>query len=434
MDISSIIKPWRLSQQTPYIFYNANIIDPVEGAVLPNATITLADGKIRSITQTNPDQQALDGILPDNVVDLQGKYVCPGLIDCHVHVAVVPGEADLAAYRDMTIERSLIRQPHVLRAMLSRGFTTVRDCGGAGYPMKEAIEEGVLPGPRLFVAGRALSQTGGHGDMRSQHDTQLCCGGHTSGISRIVDGVPECLRFAREELRQGADFLKIMGGGGVSSPTDRIDQVQFSDEEIRAMVTVATNAGTYVTSHSYTPAAIQQAIAAGVRGIEHGNLLDEETARLMARTGTFLTPTLVAHATSKKMGFHSAESDKKNTEVLDKGIHALKLATDSGVTVCFGSDLLGPMHFAQSQEFAIRRQVQTPLQLLQSATVNAAKLLMQEGSLGQVKEGFLADLLVLEGNPLEDISILERPESSILAVVKDGRVASSRLPGIVAHL
>lgn len=434
MDMASVVKPWRLPPQTSYIFYNANVIDPVEGAVLSNATITLAGGKIHSVTQTHPDQLSREDILPENVVDLQGKYVCPGLIDCHVHVAVVPGEADLAAYRDMTIERSLIRQPHVLKSMLSRGFTSVRDCGGAGYPMKEAIEEGVLPGPRLFVAGRALSQTGGHGDMRSQHDTQLCCGGHESGISRIVDGVPECLRFAREELRQGADFLKIMGGGGVASPTDQIEHVQFSDEEIRAMVTVARNAGTYVTSHSYTPAAIRQAIAMGVRGIEHGNLVDEETVRLMAQTGAFLTPTLVAHATAKKLGFLSAESDGKNTEVLAKGLHALKLATDAGVTVCFGSDLLGPMHFAQSQEFAVRKQVQTPLQLLRSATVNAAKLLMREKSLGQVKEGFVADLLVLEGNPLEDISLLERPESSVLAVVKDGRVACSRLPGVVAKL
>ena len=434
MDMDSIVKPWRLPQQTPYIFHNANVINPLDGTVLSNTTVSLADGKICSVTQAPPDQSAMKDVPPENVIDLQGKYVCPGLIDCHVHVAVVPGEADLAAYRDMTVERSLIRQPHVLKSMLSRGFTTVRDCGGAGYPMKEAIEEGVLPGPRLFVAGRALSQTGGHGDMRSQHDTQLCCGGHPSGISRIVDGVPECLRFAREELRQGADFLKIMGGGGVSSPTDRIDQVQFSDDEIRAMVTVARNAGTYVTSHSYTPAAIQQAIAMGVRGIEHGNLLDEETARLMVEAGAFLTPTLVAHATSKKMGFHSPESARKNTEVLEKGLYALKLATDMGVTVCFGSDLLGPMHFAQSQEFAIRKQVQTPLQLLQSATVNAARLLMCEESLGQVKEGFLADMLVMEGNPLEDISLFERPESSVLAVIKDGRIASSRLPGVVAKL
>lgn len=434
MDMAKIVKPWRLPQQTPYILHNANVVNPVDGTILSNATISLSGGKILCVTQTPPDQLDAKDVSPENVVDLQGKYVCPGLIDCHVHVAVVPGEADLAAYRDMTVERSLIRQPHVLKTMLARGFTSIRDCGGAGYPMKEAIDEGVLPGPRLFVAGRALSQTGGHGDMRSVHDTQLCCGGHTSGISRIVDGVPECLRFAREELRQGADFLKIMGGGGVSSPTDKIDHVQFSDEEIKAMVTVAKNAGTYVTSHSYTPAAMQQAIAMGVRGIEHGNLLDEETARLMVEAGAFLTPTLVAHATSKKMGFHSAESSRKNSEVLEQGLHALKLATDMGVTVCFGSDLLGPMHFAQSQEFAIRRQLVTPLQLLQSATVNAAKLLMQEESLGQVKEGFLADLLVLEGNPLEDISMLERPESSVLAVIKEGRVASSRLPGVVATL
>lgn len=434
MDMASIVKPWRLPPQAPYVFHNANVINPVDGTVLSNATITLTEGQIASVTQAPPDQAALKDIPPENVIDLQGKYVCPGLIDCHVHVAVVPGESDLAAYRDMTVERSLIRQPHVLKAMLSRGFTSIRDCGGAGYPMKEAIEEGVLPGPRLFVAGRALSQTGGHGDMRSQHDTQLCCGGHPSGISRIVDGVPECLKFAREELRQGADFIKIMGGGGVASPTDAIDHVQFSDEEIKAIVTVARNSGTYVTSHSYTPAAIQQAISMGVRGIEHGNLLDEETARMMVQHGTFLTPTLIAYAATQGTGFHSPEGDRKNSAVLQKGVQALKMATDMGVTVCFGSDLLGPMHFAQSKEFAIRKQVQTPLQLLQSATVNAAKLLMHEESLGQVKEGFMADLLVLEGNPLEDISMFERPESSVLAVIKDGRIASSQLPGITAKL
>ncbi|KAL2130155.1 hypothetical protein VTI74DRAFT_6828 [Chaetomium olivicolor] len=179
--------------------------------------------------------------------------------------------------------------------MLDRGFTSIRDCGGASLAMKEAIEEGVHPGPRLFIAGRALSQTGGHGDMRGPHDAQPCCGG-VSGISRIVDGVPDCYRFAREELRQGADFIKIMGGGGVASPTDRIDQLQFSDEEIRAIVPVAKNAGTYVTSHCYTPEAIKQAIRQGVRGIEHGNLIDIETAKLMAETGTFLTHTLVVHA------------------------------------------------------------------------------------------------------------------------------------------
>lgn len=434
MDIANIIRPWKLHEQKTYVFSNANVIDPVQGLVLENATVIVTGGKIHSVFQTAPDQAALPDVLPENVVDLQGKYICPGLIDCHVHIAVVPGEADLSSYRDMTEQKSLIRQPHVLKTMLDRGFTTIRDCGGASHAMKEAIEEGIHAGPRLFVAGRALSQTGGHGDMRSQHSTELCCGGQTSGISRIVDGVPECLRFAREELRQGADFIKIMGGGGVASPTDRVDQIQFSNDEIEAIVTVAKNAGTYVTSHSYTPAAIKQAIAQGVRGIEHGNLLDAETAKLMAETGTFLTPTLIAHTMSKKLKFLNEDSDLKNTEVLNKGLEALKMATDAGVTICFGTDLLGPLHFAQSKEFSVRRQVQSSVQILQSATINAAKLLMQEDSLGQVKAGFRADLLILEGNPLQDISLLEQPETSVIAVIKDGRIVSSRWSNIKAEL
>lgn len=434
MDIADIIKPWKLHEQKTYVFSNANVIDPAQGTVLDNATVIVTGGKIHSVFQKAPDQSSLPEVKPENVVDLKGKYICPGLIDCHVHIAVVPGEADLSSYRDMTEQKSLIRQPHVLRSMLDRGFTTVRDCGGASYAMKEAVEEGVLRGPRLFVAGRALSQTGGHGDMRSQHSSEICCGGQTSGISRLVDGVPECLKFAREELRQGADFIKIMGGGGVASPTDQIDHVQFSNDEIEAIVTVAKNAGTYVTSHSYTPTAIQQAISKGVRAIEHGNLLDAKTSKLMAETGTFLTPTLIAHAASKQMKFLDEDGDRKLTQVLNKGLEALKMATDAGVTICFGSDLLGPLHFAQSKEFSIRRQVQSPLQILQSATINAAKLLMQEGNLGQVKPGFRADLLILEGNPLQDISLLEQPETSVIAVVKDGRIVSSRWSNIAAEL
>jgi imidazolonepropionase-like amidohydrolase len=292
--------------------------------------------------------------------------------------------------------------------------------------MKEAIEEGVVPGPRLFIAGFALSQTGGHGDMRGPHEGQLCCGGSISGISRIVDGPAECYKFARDELRQGADFIKIMGGGGVASPTDRIEHVQFSDEEIKAIVTVAQNAGTYVTSHSYTPQAIQQAIKLGVRGIEHGNLIDLETAQLMAEKGAFLTPTLIAHVMSKQMNFLPPDGAAKNDEVLEKGLRAMKMAVDTGVTVCFGTDLLGPMHFAQSKEFSVRSKVLTPIQILRSATINAARLLMQEDRLGQIREGFAADLLILDANPFEDITVLDRSEQSILGVVKDGRVMTSR--------
>ncbi|CEJ57817.1 Putative Amidohydrolase [Penicillium brasilianum] len=425
MDLSRIIKPWKLDPPKTLVFVNATIIDPVEGQLIPNANVRISGGKIAQIDTTG-SETVKTGVDSSDIIDLSGKYLCPGLIDCHVHIAVTPGETDLRAYQDMTERISLLRQPHVLKTMLERGFTSVRDCGGASLAMKEAIEEGVVPGPRLFIAGFALSQTSGHGHMQNRHSDEICCGGSISGISRIVDGPAECYKFARNELRQGADFIKIMGGGGVASPTDRIEHVQFSEEEIKAIVTVAQNAGTYVTSHSYTPRAIQQAIKLGVRGIEHGNLIDLETAHLMAEKKAFLTPTLIAHVMSKQMNFLPAESAAKNDEVLEKGLRAMKMAVDVGVTVCFGTDLLGPMHFAQSKEFSVRSKVLTPIQILRSATINAARLLMQEDRLGQVQEGFAADLLILNANPLEDITILDRSEQSILGVVKDGRVMTSR--------
>ncbi|TQN71640.1 hypothetical protein CSHISOI_03890 [Colletotrichum shisoi] len=414
MDLSKYITPWKLDVQNTYLLRNSAVVDPVTGTVRKNATIGLTGGKIAFVQDNGSSRVNTLEVEPHNDIDLQGRFVCPGLIDCHVHIAVTPGAASLSSYRDMTETKSLLRQPSVLKAMLRRGFTTVRDCGGATLAMKEAVEEGIHPGPRLFISGKALSQTGGHGDMRGRHDTIPCCGGAVSGISRIVDGVPECHRVARDELRQGADFIKVMGGGGAASPTDRIDQLQFSDDEIRAIVTVANNAKTYVTSHCYTTEAVRQAIAQGVRGIEHGNMIDLETARLMVETGTFLTPTLVTHFVSKELHFLDAESEAK-------------MATEVGVAICFGTDLLGPTHFAQSKEFSIRSQVQTPTQVLQSATTNAARMLGQEGKLGQIKEGFTADLLVLDCNPLDDISVLDKPEESVLVVVKDGRVMHSQL-------
>ncbi|KAK1242362.1 hypothetical protein MKX07_000348 [Trichoderma sp. CBMAI-0711] len=421
LDLSKIIKPWKLDAQPAYVFTNAKLVDPLRAHVTENVTIKTSKGRITSVS-SEPSNVNDDDI----VIDLQGKYVCPGLIDCHVHIAVVPGEASLGSYNAMTERVSLIRQPWVLKPMLERGFTSVRDCGGASLAMKEAVEEGVCIGPRLFIAGFALSQTGGHGDMRSSHDQSPCSCGAVSGISRIIDGTPECFRVARDELRQGADFIKIMGGGGISSATDKIENLQFSDEEIKAIVTAAKNNGTYVTSHSYTSQAIQQAIRQGVRGIEHGNLIDAETAKLMAERGTFLTPTLITHVMSKQLDFLPPVSAAKNDEVLQKGLEAIKLATEAGVTICFGTDLLGPLHFAQSKEFSVRSQVQKPTEILRSATVNAAKLLMRENELGQVKEGFLADFIILERNPLDDITILDRSEDNVLAVVKDGRVVSSR--------
>lgn len=422
-DTDALLIPWRRPPQRRYVLSGANVIDVRRGVIIRAATIHLHGGIIVSVNG-NEKEWMHD---PQTIkLELDGKYICPGLMDCHVHLAAVPGEKDLRGMKSLHPNTVTLRQPQVCKDMLERGFTTVRDCGGADAALRQAIEQGVHPGPRLFIAGHALSQTGGHGDMRLQTDTHECCGGTILGIGRIVDGVPDCLKYAREELRQGSDFLKIMGGGGVASPTDKIENIQFSDEEIKAIVTVASNAGTYVTSHAYTPQAIQQAVRQGVKGIEHGNLINEEAARLMAERGAFLTPTLVTYATMAKHDFLPAASVRKNEEVLHKGLNAIRIAAEAGVTICFGTDLLGPLHYAQSHEFGLRAQVQTPLEIIQSATVNSAKMLGQEDFLGQIVSGFAADLLILNNNPLEDIRVLDDPSKSLLATFKDGRVVATR--------
>lgn len=276
-----------------------------------------------------------------------------------------------------------------------------------------------------------LISTGGHGDLRGSKDEEYaCCGGNTRGFGRIADGVDQCLHAAREEIRQGADFIKIMVSGGVVSPTDKLTNLQYTPAEIRALVKVASDSDTYVTAHGYTPAAIQNAVSNGVRGIEHGNLIDEPTAKLMAEKGAFLTPTLSTYEAMSSKDFPNFLPSSivgKNLQVLHAGIKSIQIADAAGVTMCYGTDLLGPLQTKQAGEFVLRKRAGlSALKLLQSATVNAARLLQQEDSLGRLKDGYFADLIVLNANPLEDIEILNQPEKHLLAVVKDGRVLESR--------
>ncbi|KAF2174018.1 hypothetical protein M409DRAFT_62202 [Zasmidium cellare ATCC 36951] len=424
--LERIITPWKQPPQTTYVFTNANVIDPRDGSIMRNATLRMSGGFVEGL---HPPGEAVTGDEEYETIDLQGKYILPGLWDCHVHLVAVQGSHSLDEILDYPSVTVSLRQPEIGQAMLDRGFTTVRDCGGALLPLKTAFQEGVHPGPRLFIAGRQLTQSGGSGDHRSQSDDRICCAGAVQAPCRTVDGVPECLKFARGELRLGADFVKIMAGGAVSSPVGNLTDIDFTEEEIRAITTVTKNAGTFTTAHAYTPAVIQHAIRCGVLGIEHGNFLDQTTAEMMAEKGVFYTPTLAAYAAGQMPEFGSfiSEASKlKLKSTLESGIEAIKIAKAVGVKMCFGTDLLGPMHFAQTKEFVIRSSAQTPLEIIQSATVNAAQMMKREDSLGRVAPGFVADLLILNANPLDDITVLGRPDEHLLAVFKEGRLMSSR--------
>ncbi|WBW74483.1 amidohydrolase [Schizosaccharomyces osmophilus] len=431
--LEQFIKPWSLPPKKNFAFKNANLVDVAEKKIIENTSIYVSNGIIRQVNSLKAldSDPVLEGY---EVVDLEGKFVCPGLIDAHIHIVAVPGEASLKSGLNVPFPHAVLRYHKLCNQILERGFTTVRDCGGVAAFVRNAIEDDIIYGPRLFFAGNALSQTGGHGDLRDpaskgQHVQEDACGCQNNALARICDGADECLRAARDELRKGADFIKIMAGGGVISPTDKLSSLQFSPQEVRAAVLAASNNGTYVTAHAYTPQAVRQCIENGVRGIEHGNLIDESTAKYMASCDTYLTPTLVTYkamASDRFSNFLPEDARKKNEKILAAGLKSLEIAKNAGVNICYGSDLLGPLFAVQTEEFVLRSSVCTPGEILQQATINPAKLFGMENKLGQIKPDFYADLLILNDNPLEDISVLDSPYRHLLAVMKGGRIYKSR--------
>lgn len=428
-DLSLLMAPWKLPTPTKFCFINCKVVDVAANAVITDVNVTTKDGKIASILSKDPESDC-------QIVDCQGNYLCPGLIDNHVHLQCVPGEKDLTKLMTMSKTKALTRVGQVGKASLARGFTTLRDCGGTDHLVKQAIDEGAMHGPRLITAGHAISQTGGHGDMRSgdmDGEAFDSCGCHMNLVGKVADGVAECYKAAREELRRGADFIKMMGSGGVASPTDKISNLQYCDDEIQALVRVADSYGTYVTAHAYTPESIQHCIKNGVKGIEHGNLIDDETAKLMAEKGCYLTPTLVTYkvmASDQFSFFFSEDTMVKNRQVLYKGLDALTIAKKNNVKMCFGSDLLGPMGVYQTQEFFIRGKILPAHDVLMSATITPAEYNGLGDKLGQIKEGFIADLIMLGANPLKDVSILDEPEKYLKMVMKEGIVYESSHEGV----
>jgi imidazolonepropionase-like amidohydrolase len=316
-----------------------------------------------------------------------------------------------------------------LEASVQRGFTTIRDAGGADYGLARAIDSGLIAGPRLFYSGRALSQTGGHGDFRPYEQGHLCsCGLGAKVFSRIVDGVPEVRRAARDELRKGASQIKIMASGGVASPSDPAWVLQFSEEEIRAAVWEAHSWRTYVMAHAYTPEAIRRCVEYGVRSIEHGNLIDAATAAYVVEQGAFVVPTLCTydalHKYGPALGFPKVSLDKVDS-VRAAGLEALDLLRAAGAKIGFGTDLLGAMHEHQLSEFAIRAQVLPAAEILRQATSINAELLNRSGELGVVAAGALADLIVVDGDPIADIGLLSGQGEAVLLVMRGGEICKN---------
>jgi imidazolonepropionase-like amidohydrolase len=324
------------------------------------------------------------------------------------------------------------RAAALMRKMLNRGFTSVRDTGGADWGLKEATEKWLLPGPRLFIAGRAIGPTGGHSDGRRRTDPGArcqCCNALSFSMG-IADGVTEVRRAVREEMRQGCDQVKIMMSGGVASPYDPLDSLQFSVEEVEAAVQEAQAFGRYVCAHAYTPEAITRAANAGVRTIEHGNLIDDASAKLMAAKGMFLVANLVTYFEMKK---HAAEygmsSDMlaKNDLVIDGALKSLEICKRHGIPVAYGTDLLGQLQVAQSEEFTLRAQVLSAADIIRSATTIGAQVVRMEGKLGCLKPGAFADLLVVDGDPLKNLKLFQEEGKHLSVIMKGGRFHKNRL-------
>lgn len=379
------------------------------------AAVHVTDGRIDSVGGPRP---------ADIVIDARGRTVLPGLIDAHFHAYGV--DLSLLAIGSRPLSYVALLAARRLGSALRRGFTTVRDPAGGDAGLARAISERVVPAPRYLWTGAALSQTGGHGDAR-EADGDVCgCAGH---MSEVVDGVDPLRRAARDRFRRGAHAIKIMVSGGVVSLTDPIRVPQYSAEEIRAVTDEAGRRGSYVAAHAYSPESIRHAIDNGVRSIEHGNLLDAETAAAMAAAGAYLVPTLATYEAMDRRGAElgmAEVSRRKNSEVLEAGRKAVELARAAGVPVGFGTDLMGVLEDEQLQGLRVQTEVDGPLLALRSATSVNAELLGRD-DLGRVSEGCIGDLLVVDGNPFERPAVLwERLEGRTViqggAVVEIGAV------------
>lgn len=406
------------------IFENARLLDGTSAEGEHDRFVRVEGGLIRQVS----DRPIADGTA--RRIDLKGKTLMPGLIDCHVHV--IANSANFGQNALLPDALVALQAVKLMGEMLHRGFTTVRDVGGATHALVEAQEQGLYVGPRLVICGKALSQTGGHADFRGRYDNRRPdYQTHQLGsLGRVCDGVDACRAAARDEIRQGAQFIKIMANGGVASPTDPIAFLGFSDAEIAAIVEEAHNAQTYVSAHLYTDEGIARAVKLGVHSVEHANLIEAPTARLMRERGAIACPTLVTYEALNNEGASyglPASSVAKIDDVRLRGLESLGILSEAGVTMAYGTDLLGAMHRHQSEEFVIRGRILPAIEVIRSATVNAAELIGMPGKIGVIKPDAYADFIVVDGDPLADLSLLTGQGRHMPVIMKNGEFIKNEL-------
>ena len=400
---------------------NARVVDGTAPEPSDPVDVLVENGTIRAVGPNLASASA-------EVVDLGGRTLMPGLIDAHVHV--VACLANLGANAALPDALVAHRAARIMHGMLMRGFTTVRDVGGATQGLRVARDEGLFDGPRLVLSGKALSQSGGHTDFRGRYEDRPQPHWRLGAMGRLCDGVDEVRRACREEIKNGADFIKIMANGGVASPTDPIHFLGFSREELRAAVEEAANAGTYVAAHLYTDEAIARAVECGVHSLEHCNLIEPATARSAAAAGCVACPTLVTYEALASEGAAMGlppDSVAKIETVRGAGMRSLETMRAAGLAMAFGTDLLAEMHRHQSEEFVIRGRVLPAQEVIASATSVAARLLRMEGRIGAVAPGAHADLVVVDGNPLADLSLLTGQGRHMPAIMLGGRFVKNTL-------
>ena len=399
------------------VLKNALLFDGVNETLIDNASVVIEAGYIREVSTAAPESTGAE------IIDLRGRFLMPGLLDLHFHAYSV--SFDELKLQRMPKPLLVSHANRLLEGALQRGFTSVRDPGGGEVGLALAIEAGLVNGPRFFFGGKALSQTGGHGDARHPHLDELCRCRFSDAISQVVDGEDEVRKACREELRKGADHIKVFISGGVTSSSDPIWMSQFSDAEVRAAVEEAASRRKYVAAHCLTDEGARRCVQHGIRSIEHGFGISKATAKLIAKSGTtYVVPTL---AVLHQLGTHTRElglseqSIAKVAGAREAALEGIRNCVEAGVKLGLGTDLFGPeYHPLQSLEIELRCALQAPIDVLRSATSINAEIIQRAGELGLVSPGARADLISLDDNPLKNPRVFAQPHAMPL-IMKGGR-------------